>query len=161
MEEKHPTGVNIFGVILILSSLVHMHKLFVDYDWYVASYGYWPTWLMVLRYCFSWFQRILGLIAGMGILRLKDTARKIAICIGWFTILTIYWKHPYDAFEKHAVYLDQHYGYIFQMMGYPKLSFVPLTLPALIIQYVLDILFCGVMIYYFTRPAVKAHFKSR
>ena len=156
---RRPAGVVIFGTVLIFSSLVHMHKLFFDYDWYIASYGYWPTGLMVLRYCFSWGQRILGLMAGIGILRLKDIGRKIAIVVGWFTILTIYWKHPYAGFKNHTAYLDQHLGFILKEWGYPQLSFSQFTLAAVITACLWDILFFGSMIYYLTRPTVKAQFR--
>src|SRR3989338_9777350 len=70
-------GVTIFAFLLIVSSLIHIHKLIVDRDMYVYLYSYWPTWLIMLRYSFSWFQRILGLAAGIGILSLKEIGRRI------------------------------------------------------------------------------------
>ena len=103
---SRPRGVTIFAFLLIVSSLIHIHKLIVDRDMYVYFYSYWPTWLIMLRYSFSWFQRILGLAAGIGILSLKEIGRRIALFIGCFTILTIYWKHPYAGFKNLTLYIN-------------------------------------------------------
>ena len=159
-RSARPLGVMVFGFLLILSSLVHMHTLIVARgEYYSAVFGYWPHWLMTLRYFFSWAQRIAGLMAGVGILYLKDIFRKLAILIGCFSVVTIYWKHPYQAFKNHAVYLDQHLGVYLRNFGYPNVTFAQYTLAALIVQYLLDFIFFGSMIYYLTRPAVKARFK--
>ena len=167
MEEKtsgnlspaRPWGVTLVGILLIVSSLMHIHKLIFEHDVYMLYYGYLPHWLMILRFSFSWLQRILGLTAGIGILFLKDICRKIVILIGCFTILTIYWKHPYSAFKTHTAYLDQKFGFLLKEWGYSQLKFSQFTLLAVILACVWDILFFGVVIYYLTRPKIKAQFK--
>ena len=155
-------GVTIFGMLLILSSLMHIHKLVVDLEWYVDSYSYMPPWLIVLRYGFSWFQRALGILVGIGLLAQKDIARKLGILIGMFTILTIYWKHPYPAFKLHAQYLDQHFGYFFSRLGFPEISFSSssVVVLALIMHILGDVLFWCIFIYFFTRSSVKSQFKK-
>jgi len=158
-EADPPKGVIIFSVLLIVSSLMHISKMVFDRDMYFAYYRYWPLWLVWVRYAFSWLQRILGLTAAVGMLRLKNYGRQIAIVIGCFTILTIYWKHPYEAFYNMTVDLDHKLGFLFAQWGFPQLRFSQFALPGMIVNCLLDVLFSGALVYYLTRPTVKAHFK--
>jgi len=155
-----PLGLKIFAGIYIFSSLVHLHALLTSFsyakDIFLQST---PLWLLNLRYCFSLFLRIIGLSTGFGILFLKEIFRKIAIAISIFTICTLYWKHPYQVFAKHTELLDQKFAEILRSSGAPANLFSLATIPALIAHYVLDILFCGLVIFYFTRPKIKALFK--
>ncbi len=160
-NKKCPLVVTVFAWLLIVSSIVHIYTLLFGYTWYRDNYNYWPDWLFTLRYCFSWFQRILGISIAIGMLNGREIARKIAIALGIFTIATLYWKHHYPAFVRHCHYLDGIYGDVFKAIGYPELSFTALAIPALIVHCLLDILFFGLMIYYLTRPSVKAYFKGR
>ncbi len=155
---KKPKGVVVFGVLLVVSSIFHISTLIFSKDWYWNNFGYLPPLLLVVRYFFSWVQRILGLAAGLGILNLKNFYRQIALGIAWFTIFALPWKHPYLAFLNHARRLDELLGFLFEKAGHPEISFTSLTMPALITHYMLDIIFCGSLIYYFTRPEVKKHF---
>lgn len=159
MRYRKPKGIIIFGILLIVSSLIHINTLIVARNWYWNNFSYMPPVLILMRFLFSWLQRILGLTAGIGILYQKNWCRLLAISISWFTMFVLYWKHPYRAFLNHMNYLDQHLGYLFKTFGYPEMSFSSLTVLALIVHYCLDILFCGSLIYYFTRPQVKKHFK--
>jgi len=135
-----------------------MHKLVADEPLYAHYYSYLPAWLMVTRYYFSWLQRIIGLLVGIGLLAQKEIARKIGIAIGCFTILTVYWKHPYPAFRLHTQYLDKQFGYILAQLGIRE-TFSSVTLPAVIIHCIGDIIFWSVFIYFFTRSSVKNQFK--
>jgi len=95
-------GVIVLAVLLLVSSLMHIQKLAMERDICFYYYGYWPPWLLVTRYSFSWFQRVLGILIAVGLLARKDLARKTAIVLGCFTIATLYWKHHYPAFTIHA-----------------------------------------------------------
>jgi hypothetical protein len=152
-------GVTLFGLLLIFSSFIYMHKYIFDQWSYISVFNDWPAWLIVLRYSFSWLMRIAGTLAGVGILVQKDIARKLAIAIGWFSMLTIYWKHPYHAFKLHAQNLDRQLGHFFADAGLPHVSFASLTLVSLVTLYICDIIFWSVLIYFFTRPSVKKQFQ--
>lgn len=155
---RRSKGVTIFGILLILSSLIHMHKLVVDAHWYVDAYSYLPPWLITARYSFSWLQRIIGILVGVGLLARKEIARKIGVALGCFTILTLYWKHPYPAFKLHSQYLDKNFGYILAQSG-TGVTFSSVTLLAIIVHCIGDIIFWGTFIYFFTRSSVKSQFK--
>ncbi|MDP2652850.1 MAG: hypothetical protein Q8Q08_02340 [Candidatus Omnitrophota bacterium] len=155
-----PAGVLLFSILLLISSFVHVHKLVVDHSLYLDYYAYWGKGLALTRYAFSWFQRILGISSALAMLSRRDWGRKLAIVIGLFTMATLYWKHPYQAFKNHTQYLDQLLGGLFYALGVSGVTFESLTIPALIVHYFLDILFCSAMIYYLTRPGVKSYFRG-
>ncbi len=161
---KRCVWVDILAWGLIISSLIHIHSIAFQqgYDWYHHYYfdsGMMPLWLVNTRYCFSWFQRIMGLTAAVGLLRRKPWGRWIAIGIGVFTIVTIYWKHPYAAFHEHTQYLDEHFSYLLPRGS--TVSFVDMTWAALIGHCILDIMFDSWMIFLLTRPNVKNEFSVK
>lgn len=149
-------GVTIFAILILVSSCIHIQKLIDDVPIYVKYYSYLPPWLMLLRYSFSWFQRMVGILIGVGLLGQKDIARKAGIALGIFTSVTVPWKHPYEAFKLHTQFLDQHYGF---MLSGTSITFSSLTRVSDIIHCFLDVLFWAIYIYFFTRPSVKAQFK--
>ena len=152
-------GTTVFGLLLILSSFIQMHKLIVDVQWYAEVYSYLPAGLIATRYYFSWLQRVIGILVGVGLLSQQEIARKTGIALGWFTILTIYWKHPYPAFKLHTQYLNQRFGSILAQSG-TGMTFPDFTLLAMIVQYLGDIIFWSSFIYFFTRPSVKSQFNA-
>ena len=156
-----PPGVVIISALLIFSSLIHIQTLVFNFDWYRQNFGYLPEWLANLRYCFSWLQRILGITAGIGILYLNNQSRRLGILIGYFTIATLYWKHPLEAFETHTAFLDQKLGPLLSWMGKTDISFSSVALPAMIVHDVLDISFWLTVIIYLTRPGIKKYFTAQ
>jgi hypothetical protein len=158
---RRSIGVTVFSFLLIASSIMHVHKLIVDVAWYADTYSYMPAWMILLRYSFSWLQRVLGILAAVGLLALNDAARKLAIAIGIFTILTVYWKHPYIAYKAHAEFLDDRFGLLFHQLGAPagfKIS--SYTMAAVVLNGSLDVIFCATLIYFLTRPVVRDQFKK-
>ena len=163
-----PKGIYIFAMLFIISSLMHMITLVSSKDWYFTLYSYLDAGTIELRYAFSWFQRILGLLAGIGLLFHKNIFRILSMVIAWFTITTIYWKHPIKAFEAHSQILDRSPVYqkaleeLRAIVGgeYYIPSFSDLSIISSIIHGILDIIFCGALIYYFTRPQIIEFFKN-
>src|SRR3989338_7709932 len=160
---KLPRGVIVLGLFIVFSSIVHMHKLIVDRAWYQDIYGYLPPWLVESRYVFSWVQRAAGFMAAAGLLWGKNVCRLLIIFIGWFTIFFVFWKHPYRAFQNHAHYLDKQpvIHSLFDHLGVPDFTVASVVWPALVVYYFLEIIFWGWVIYYLTRPGVKAYFLPR
>ena len=151
-------GVTVFGALLILSSFVHIQKMIVEGPVYVHYYSYLsPEWI-VARYAFSWFQRLVGILAGVGILARKEIGRKLALLIGIFTVLTVYWKHPYEAVKLHTEHLDQKYGYLLAWTR-TGVTFSSVTSASVFFLILSDVVFWAVFIYFFTRPSVKRQFE--
>lgn len=155
MAKQKLAGVTIFGLLILLSSFVHMSKLVEDATWYFETYGYMPAWLTTTRYCFSWFQRIVGITGAILVLKYHEWGRKILIAIGVFTITTVYWKHPYIAVKAHAQSWQKSFPLEVQ-----QYSLETIALWATFILIILDVVFQSVLIYYFTRKDVKEAFQK-
>lgn len=155
MQKRRLTGVTIFGVLVLMSSMMHMEKLIEDTDVYFKTYAYLPAWLTTTRYCFSWFQRILGISAAILALMYKEIGRKLLLLIGIFTISTVYWKHPYVAVESFVYDMQGRYPVDVQVF-----SLESIALAATISLCFLDVLFQGILIFYFTRDGVIRAFNK-
>lgn len=153
-------GVTAVGLLFIASSLIHMNTLVVERQWYFEIYNYLPAGWAFLRYSFSWFQRVVGLVAGIGLLVSNGAARKAIIVICWFTILTVPWKHPYGAVLRHAHYLQHKYGYLLASFG-PDVTFPSVVVPITVILCLSDIIFCGAVIFFLTRRPVRQLFSRQ
>ena len=157
-KTKISPGVIVVAAILILSSLFRLLTLMGDYNWYFYIFNYMPKWMILLRYEFSLAQRMVCIVVGMGILSRNDFFRKAALALSYFTIATLPWKHSCQAFKNHAEYLNQNGAWL--RAGISGLDFSSFAWAAWIGQCVLDIMFWGFIIYFFTRPSVKAQFTS-
>jgi len=153
----HPYAIQALGMLYIFTSLSQMYTLTMRKEWYLEVYAYMPIWLAYTRYAFSWAQRIIGITGGIGLILRRSFGHWIILGINVFTILTVYWKHPYTGFLRHAQALDIQYPLFFQQ--YPFLSFASLARWSMIGHILFDIVFCSAVIYFLTRPAVKQHFR--
>ncbi len=161
MSKKSPNfGINAFGIILIVSSISNLLTIVLKQDWYLNElYAHWPAWAAWLRYGFSFFQRILGLTAGFGLLFRKEFGRIIALVIGCFTISTVYWKHPFVSYFLHTHRVMEELTQAGLLNT--KVSLGTMTMIAMITNCLLDIGFCLFLIYFLTRPAVVSIFKRK
>jgi hypothetical protein len=123
------------------------------YEHYAYLHQEYAPGTVLIRYWVSWTIKIAGLIAGIGVLKLNDWCRKLAIFNSLFIVLTVTLKHTYTAYSLHTKDLDQTLGGIL-----PGVSFSSLTWPALIIQRSIDIIFGLLLICFFTRPEVRKQF---
>lgn len=157
MKSK-PLGVVIFGVLLIVTSASQMLAL-VDYPRYTILFNYIPQELLYFRYAVSWVLRILGLASGIGILRFKEIYRKIGLALSGFTIVTIFWKHPYAGFQNHIHDLSQRglfdWNAVVAASRLPEATLIGICV---VVASLVDLIFAGVFIYYFTRDPIKDRF---
>jgi hypothetical protein len=162
--KKRSKGVTIFGILLIVSSLWELKNL-ADFNYYLFLFQQLPEQAIRVRYFGSITLRMLGLVSGIGILGLRNIFRKIAISLNWFTILTIYWKHPiYTLRNIYKGYLEQ----IVNIMVFTKYGpnfpidriYEKSLLVASTFLNVVDLVFAFSLIYFFTRPTVKQQFLS-
>lgn len=105
---------------------------------------------------FSIVQRIVGLGAGIGLLQSIEIFRKIAIAV--FSIATLYWKHPHQAFFNFYDILYVQYGSVFKAYDMFESFRTQLGHVCLIMIYLLDLILFGSLGLYLNRPAVKEYF---
>ena len=154
-------GITVFGVIIVVTSLLQLNTL-VRWAYYQWLFNLLPEDVLRLRYFISITLRVLGLASGIGILLHKDLFRKIAIGISVFTVATIYWKHPLYMVSKHARVVI---GWLSRSnccsagLSQPPLIKI-IEWSSLISLCAVDIGFALWLVYYFTRPRIKAYFKK-
>jgi len=163
MKKKFAIGVTIFGLYFIIDSCFQLYiKLFSPnyYSWYSSIFGALPENLIFIRYILSTIFRIFELILGIGTLFRKELFRKLVLFMSWFTVIIVYWRHPFNALAKHVqIVVNNIYpvtSYQLNSPAYIKLiSWVSLGL-----LYAIDIGFAVLAMYYFTRPRIKEEFKK-
>ncbi len=169
-----PRGIVIFGLLLILGSLYKLSG-FLRYDYYVFMFQQLPAGGVGDRYIISIAYRIVGLITAGGLLLRKEWARQLFLTLCIFTLATLYWKHPYAVFENIAIYQEYSAGINALPPGTVTESSYPIypvergayalrrpLIPRLaqILHSLIDLVFCGWAVYYFTRPGVCAAFRK-
>jgi len=159
LVKKRPIGVIVFSVLLIYSSLSQLEQ-FTSLNQYHLVFQPLPENIIRLRFFVSIVIRVIGLISGIGLLFRRDFFRKLAIFSASFTLLTIYWKHPFFVVDKYskiiAFSIARHS--MGEQMVLPHTNIYTTTL-ALILLYSIDIIFSGCLIFYLTRRKVKTWFK--
>lgn len=158
-QDTHP-GIDIFAWLIIFSSLIHIHTLATNHEGYMSAYSYLPPFWIVMQYGFSWFHRLAGLLIAFGLIRRKELARKGVLCLAIFSILTIYWKHPDRTFLRIAENLQMCWGDLLYQYSLSDIRFTGMAGIVFIFQCLLDIIFQGMMLAYFTRSGVKKIFKQ-
>lgn len=157
MASTPSKGVIFFGVTLVLGALYQMWLVFsAGYAHYCYLHQQYDSTLLFVRYLVSWGIKIAGLVLGLGLLKLNEFARKAAIVYYVFIMATVNLKHSYPAYLMHMRMLDASTG----GGPYPGISFESLVLPALMIQRAVDIVFGAMVIFFLTRPKVKAQFRQ-
>lgn len=171
MNERIKTfwGINVIGYCLLITTIIHFHKLAADKDEYFFTYanGFMPYWVVMGRYLFSWFQRVIGLICAIGLFYQKEFSRQLTIGLGFFAVATIYWKHPYIGVKNHYLYLSDQFSDRYSFPVYnalhindPEVLHI-VFMGTVIVLILWDVIFWVSVVKYLTHPQVKAQFNGR
>jgi len=153
MGKKRSKGIIIFSILIFLRSLWDLN-IYTSFSHYCFLFQPLPEKIILARYVFSIFLRMALLISGIGILFLKDIFRKTILFISFFTVATIYWKHPVSCFRNIVTSLAAQGEFTSDVTLTPN----TLIWILLAINYIIDIGLSLSLIYYFTRPKVKELF---
>ncbi|MFA4989430.1 MAG: hypothetical protein WC576_01520 [Candidatus Omnitrophota bacterium] len=149
---KIPKGLIIFSILIIVYSLHGLPT--VNFNTYYAKFYPSSEKIILARYILSIALRIVLIISGIGILFRRDIFRKAILGISFFTIATVYWKHPVICFKRVLLWkINQG---VLPIDVLPKIDM--LSWFSAIICSLMDIGFTLCLIYYFTRPKVKKQF---
>lgn len=157
-----PSGVLFFGIGLIVTSLLQMQVL-ADRQRYWRLFGELPSSLIAIRYTASWLIRIVGLVSAIGLLLRRPLCRKIIMALAGATIIATPWKHPYHAFARHIDDLTRQlpaFTQILQFLQDSGIARSTMTWIVVIVMWMLEIILASLLLWYFSRPHVKAWFAS-
>ena len=150
--KKVPFGVIVFGIILILTSVWQIYYIPCFSKYNIINPGV-PEGLIMLRYCVSYLLRAAGLACGIGILFYCNIYRKALLGLFVFSILTLPLRHSYAAFFCYVKPLF--HGPITSLISIEMFTWVNV-----LCRWAIDGLFAACGIYYFSRPAIVAHFNK-
>ncbi|MDD5097122.1 MAG: hypothetical protein PHU59_01330 [Candidatus Omnitrophica bacterium] len=145
----------ILGIIVILYSLQGMPVF--NFSYYASKFAPLPEKFIFTRFVFSITLRIFLLISGIGILLRKEIFRKSVLLVSFFTICTIYWKHPVLCYKNSFMY-NVKQGWISADL-IPKIDLISWFCVAA--SYLIDISISAFLIYLLSRPKIKAQFKGK
>lgn len=156
-----------FGLYFFLDALFQISVKLLKpdyYAWYSAIFQGMPERMIFLRYSVSVFFRIFELVVGAGLIFRKEIFRKAVLLMSCFSVLIVYWKHPFAAVLNHAQMVIINLSESAAASAGAGLDFsVPPKLiawVALIFLYIFDIGIAALTVYYFTRPYIKEKFKD-
>jgi hypothetical protein len=86
-------------IILIVESIKFLIKE-TNFEYYSFLFSHLPQKIILIRYFFSIFLRIFLTICCVGTILKKKAFAIALIFYATFTIMTVYWKHPYATFER-------------------------------------------------------------
>jgi hypothetical protein len=151
-------GIVILSILWTTSS-VYQILILINWPGYQHTFGfqYLPASWVLIRYIGSLVQRILGLMAGLGLAGYRRWAAQTIIILSIFNIVTVFWKHPYEAFRNVSFALvPRVVTETLEQVNIPFSSFLWLVV---VLVWVLNELYFGFMIYYLTRPHIKSQLK--
>ncbi|MCX5680695.1 MAG: hypothetical protein NT079_00095 [Candidatus Omnitrophica bacterium] len=151
MKQKRPIGVVIFATLLIATSVIQFNFI-PTYERYIVINQGFPEPIIRMRFLISYALRIIGLASGIGIFFFLNFFRQVCLGLSCFSILTIYWRHPYKAF---LVYTEP----LYHQAQITAFSLETFTWISVVIRWAVDIFFAAAIIYYFTRPRVIRYFR--
>ena len=159
MESRKPSfGIIYFGFGLILSGLFRSFVL-LDYDHFAYMFGFQSSKMLTFSYLIAWIDKFLLLASAIGVLYLKEKFRKLIILTWFLEICAVPWKYPFPGFKNTFLQLV-HYGFFnqkiieAQFVTFDSFVYIIITTAAL-----LDAVYGLALIYFFTRPKIKAQFK--
>ncbi|MDD5195194.1 MAG: hypothetical protein PHQ96_05960 [Candidatus Omnitrophica bacterium] len=160
MDKKNRSrGVTILGWLMILINILLLLGA-LDAKSFFNFYNFFQNNLVIALYSYSLISAILGAIAGIGVLKLKESMRKLALFINYLDVLE---GIPFFFFSIKGL---QQSCYKLALSGTHRItSQGTINLVANITFYMTAIfiwLIIGLSIlniYFFTRPKVKEQFK--
>lgn len=153
-------GVRFFGTALVVTSLVQMAVLCDRQNYWYLFQDLAPT-TIAWRYAASWAVRVAGLAIGLGLLQRREVCRQAVLWLACGLILTAHLKHPYDGFVRHLAGLQQRWFWFalaWSLLPLARIDSATMTWAIVWLVRAQEIALGGLLLWYFTRPSVKAQF---
>ncbi|MCA9401996.1 MAG: hypothetical protein KC713_10230, partial [Candidatus Omnitrophica bacterium] len=150
----------LLGVFLL--RILYEAAFILDLNHYAIMFRYLPDYILIIRFLFSLLLRIVMLVTFIGVIHYSNTFRKVLIWICVFTLLTLFWKHPYQAFENINFYtgsipfpllLDKSQSILGGIQVNPEIF------NRMIQAYLQDIFLYGAILIFFSNRHVKAMYQ--
>lgn len=159
LPDEH-AGVVASGLLLGTISFLYFEKL-LNPEYYAWLFEPLSREAVAVRYAISVLVRVLGFVAGFGVLLRREFFRKLLVVACGLAVATCYLRHPWWAFVRHEKVV---FGVIAKLTGTPEITQPPLfTVGAVIgfvLLYLLELVFPAMLVFYFTRRGVARWFAA-
>lgn len=147
---------------LAYGALQELNTDVLDYGMYRHMFRWLPSWAVFARYCLSIFDRELLLLGVVLVLLHQELGRKIVVFLSYVMIVTVYWKHPYEA----IVSINQYYRtnmdeflWTIHLPWAPQQPVYPLMMLRTANFCFEDLLIGVITVMFFSSSAVKKYFR--
>lgn len=155
MERKRSKGVTVLGVLTIIFSLTSIPAW--NYKDFSTIYNSFPHFIILILFIYTILYVPLGIIAGIGILKLNNIARKLAITITainlFIFVLTVFGLDGIKAF------IQKEYQGVNLTNIIPEATFLNICLGVIYFGFTIGFIYEIIYLYFFTRPKIKEQFK--
>lgn len=159
-EAKRPKGIAVLAWFMLTVGGLSWLSL-LDIKTYLETYKFLPPGMSVALYCYGVASVAIGIIASVGILRLKEYMRKTAVIINALNVLidvpTLFFCLP--GLKQKAYQIAETMAKESTNPGFSADVFVKLVFSAGVLTIAGFMIVNLLFIWYFTRPKVKAQFK--
>lgn len=87
-----------FMMLLVVIMAIGFFVRETNFAYYSSLFQSIPKHIIVVRFSFSIFLRVVMFLGGIGVIVRSKCARKVVLIFSFFTIVTIYFKHPLSTF---------------------------------------------------------------
>ncbi len=146
---------------LVVRALWELSVNVLDYDQYQAMFSWMVPSDIFLRYSSSILWRSAFILAAVLTLLRKDIGRKVLVIISLLTILSLPWKHPYQAFVNVNLYFKLNLNELAWVAPVPWSAgdfFCPAMLMRMINCWIQDFVVSGLTVFVLIIPRVRALF---
>ena len=160
-RRKEIDWVSLVGLFIVFISTVKIASLAQNWSRYRFLLRPMPENIIWLRYAGSLGLRVLGVIAGIGILRRQEMCRRLMIGLSSLTIVALHWKHPFYSFRPAMAIAHGWMAPLAARLGEPLPSLEACVAGAWIpwmIVCSLDVALSSFLIFFFTRRDISKQF---
>ncbi|MCD4779271.1 MAG: hypothetical protein K8S27_01805 [Candidatus Omnitrophica bacterium] len=152
---KEEKGILVLAYLMLLGATYRLMGIH-DYEFYQFMFQPLSGASLFFRYLGSIVLRLMVIATAFGLIVKKEFFRKVAIVICCFTVLTIYYKHPYQVFKNIAI--GQEYQVRDTVSVTYELENPVFPVISMIFYYFVDITFSLIVILYLRKLSVKQYF---
>jgi hypothetical protein len=151
---KRPASLWLFSIFLVTAAIYDLLN-FSNYEYYRSIFQQLSDIHFHVRYIFSICLRLFMMAVGYGLFVFKEKARKGTLYFAVFTIVTIFWRHPFYVFERIAIMAEQNYFEVtVRELAYSAFPWI-----SMFFYMTIDLMIAGLLLFYFTRPNVVSLYK--
>lgn len=158
---ERPDPITILGLMIFAGSALKLMTV-GNLPYYRSVHAPLTEGALLLRYAGSVGLRILGIVAGIGIVLRKEACRRLLVGLCSFTIVAIHWKHPLHSFRATLAATHGRLETVAALLGKPAPTLEEMYAVAWLPRLVVcagDVALSAFLIFFFMRRKISNEFR--